>query len=315
MDISAPSTKSFSNKMSSNAVGILIIIAIIVIGISTGGAIFKGGGFSGNPVSTSSGIYNGDSSSSGRQTSLSREINKVSRQADDLKITIDKFIENRNASVYKDKVSISTVSRPGNFRSYIRFSATNRIEEPILITGWKLRSAITGAEQIIGGASNLPYPNFQNEEPIYLPARGKVVVTQIPSPINVSFRTNKCTGYFDQNENFVPSLERACPAPSENLPPLSVGFNEECLDFIERLPQCEAPETNDIPDTLSYDCEYYIRNQINYNACVALHKNDRDFYRSEWRVFPKSARNNWLKDRDTIQLIDSVGKIVDTYSY
>src|SRR3989344_10664 len=172
--------------MSSNAAGILIIVAIVVIGILTGGSIFTGGDLPAKQsVSPTSGGIPNTTGTSGkkynemtpeeRRKALNEEIRQVTLQIDELKAKIDKNIENQNASIYKDKIFISSVSKPGTLLGYVRLTSTSDIVGDISISGWKLRSSVTGSEEIIGGASNLPYPDNSLEKPLLLPRKSKVI--------------------------------------------------------------------------------------------------------------------------------------------
>lgn len=306
--------------MSSNAVGILIIIAIIVIAVITGGAIFTGDGTR-NGTSTSTAATSSLNkiqkplSPEEQERSLADEIKKISEKIEKLKADIKKTEEDTNASVYKGKVEISSVSKAGTPDAYVKLSAASDISGTIKITGWKLRSTATGYEQIIGGAASPPYPFVFAESPILLPKLGKIVISQRPSPINVSFRVNKCTGYFEEDEDFSPALEKICPAPKDDRPAYTNSFEVACIDYIKNLSRCEVPDENDFPNTLNYGCRQYLLTEINYNKCVEKHINDPDFFKPEWRVFPPWEMSIWRSKYETIELLDSLGKVVDTYSY
>lgn len=306
--------------MSSNTIGILIIVAIVAIGIMTNGEIFTGNVQNRSATEIEySNMYSTDETGSTpeeRNSAIYRELLKAEEQARLLKIEVEKAVENQNASQYKNKVEISYVVGRGTFNSYIRLSAGSSLLEPINISGWKLRSTVTGSEQTIGGAAEIPYPNsYSVEKPILISRGAAVVVSSAQSPIGISFRVNKCTGYLTQYTVFTPSLSRNCPAPNENAPALSSNFNGACLDYIDSLSSCEIPQENEFPENLTFACRQYLLTQVNYNNCVALHQRDSDFYRPEWRVHPPISRLLWLEDRESIQLIDSAGKIVDTYTY
>lgn len=309
--------------MSDNTLGVLIILTIIGIGILSNGAIFgiektRSPNEPTEAMITSS-IYatneNGLTPEE-RESAIYREISKAEEQVRQLKAEIEKNTENQNVSVHKNKVEISYVAKAGEFGSYVRLSAGSQLNQPITITGWKLRSTVTGDEQIISGASSIPYPNTSSLRPVALPRSGKVIVSTGQSPVGASFRVNKCTGYFaENNSTFTPELERMCPAPGEGAPAFSTNFNGACLDYISSLPRCEIPNEDNFPETLTSTCRQYLLTQVNYNSCVTLHQNDADFYKPEWRLYSERPRLLWLSERETIQLLDSSGKIVDTYSY
>lgn len=310
--------------MNSSVVGIFLVLGIIFIAIAGGSGFFRSGPGetvlpSNQTNATSSGTTLGSGSGSGasgsgaQNLSVSEQIKKVSRQIEELEEKIKKANEEAGASVYKGKVRISSVSKAGTNEAYIRLSAQSNLSSDILISGWKLRSKMTGGEQIIGPASNLPYT--APVAPIFLPRSGKVIVSQAYSPLGFSFRLNKCTGFLNQGRTFSPNLERICPTPREDAPALSPYIDQVCKNYINGLPSCEIPNSSNFPNSLNYYCRQYLLTEINYNSCVNKHINDSDFYRNEWRVFPYYGAYPWKADGDSIELLDDAGKVVDTFSY
>lgn len=326
--------------MSTNTLGILIIIAFIIIGVASGGGIFTPY----NPTETDTpwqeelalqkqeaeysysddyffedarvNKVNRPSNGSRAQRNVARDINSISQQVDELSQSVAEYVENQNASVYKDRVKIRSVRNPESFREYVSLSTNLDPGEQVLITGWKLRSLVTGSEIIIGGASNNGIVGLREEKPIILSRNARVTISQDRSPIGTSFRVNKCSGYLEQKKNFFPALSTfACPAPIEDAPGLSRAFDNDCLDYIEGLPVCEEPRERDIPKDLSSACENYIKTEINYESCIIDHRNDIDFHLPEWRVYAGRPRILWLEKRDKIQLTDNFGRVVDTIDY
>lgn len=313
--------------MSDNTLGILIILSLIGIGIFTGGSIFKGPAINTNgPVGTEISDVNSmivpdqnTVTEQQRRKDLEEQIAQTQEQIRLLQIEIDKNTANKNASIYKGKVFISSVVNPDSLFGYINISTIFAPGESVNITGWRIRSMITGNEETIGKAVNLPRSSGPGsaEKDLILSANSNIVLSEFPSSLGYSFRVNKCTGYLAQDANFTPPLPKACPAAKDTAPHYSNEFNNACLDYISRLHTCEIPTENTIPEeeSLSFSCKNYLTTQINYNTCVAAHQNDRDFYSTEWRLYPKTAQIRWLERRDTLQLLDNAGKVVTTYSY
>ncbi|MCH7529658.1 hypothetical protein IIB50_00875 [Patescibacteria group bacterium] len=200
---------------------------------------------------------------------------------------------------------------------YITLRASRNNSENIRISDWYIESLITKRRVRIGGASSLPRSGAVNREtPIFLPPSEKVIITTGKSPTGISFRTNKCTGYFEQFQDFTPRLDRSCPYPEDELIDFSSipATDDACFDFVEDLSRCEAVlET--LPLTMSPQCNQFITKNLNYNGCVANHRNDADFFEDEWRIFLKRENELWRERRETLHLLDENGKIVDTYSY
>jgi len=187
---------------------------------------------------------------------------------------IESIIPKEAISLFGGKVSFTFRGRTGArledpTKEYIEVIASSNNSQPINITGWKIRSTITGKSAIIEKGTYLPYSGRVNEEErIFLIPGEKVIIATGRSPIGVSFRLNTCTGYFEQFQDFSPSLPLQCPYPkNEELPPLSSGISDHCLDFIERLPRCKV-YIKALPLSFANDpvCQEHITRKITYNT-------------------------------------------------
>jgi hypothetical protein len=220
-----------------------------------------------------------------------------------------------NESVYKyeAELSVGSGAKKSNLQEeYVEIRASLKNTKPLLISEWFLKGK-KGLDIKLGKGAYLPYSAQVNlQEPIFLQPGEKAIVVTGVSPIGTSFRLNKCTGYFEQFQDFIPSLPKQCPYPEdEDLP---ANLNDNCLDYIEKLPRCEA-HIKAIPPGLSASCQNYINEKINYNTCVEIHKNDSDFYKLEWRIYLGRSEELWKNKRETITLYDENGKIVDWRAY
>jgi hypothetical protein len=63
------------------------------------------------------------------------------------------------------------------------------------------------------------------------------------------------------------------------------------------------------------ECHSFIKEKVNYNGCVASHKNDSGFFKSEWRVYLGKNDELWKNKREMIILYDQQGKVIDQLSY
>lgn len=197
-------------------------------------------------------------------------------------------------------------------KEYVEIQASSQNDKPLRITGWILVGK-NGLDIKIGQAAYLAYSAQVNpQEDIFLKPGERAIVVAGESPIGTSFRLNKCTGYFAQFQDFYPSLPTDCPRPGEenNLPN---NLDDQCLDYLDRLPSCQMQIS--ISPGLSFNCQTYINDKINYKTCAELHKNDSDFYKSEWRVYLGRKEQLWKKERETIILKDENGRIIDWKSY
>jgi hypothetical protein len=189
---------------------------------------------------------------------------------------------------------------------------------PISITNWRIGSVISGSSFKIDGGVQLPRSGIVSSEgPILLNPGDKAYIATGRSPIGVSFRTNVCTGYFEQFQDFSPSLKKECPYPEDELEVTTEvirTFGNQCLDFIDRMPRC-IMQVGTLPYGSSSECTEFINTEINYTGCIENHRDDTNFYKNEWRVFLGRDREIWREKRETIILLDSDGKTVDTYTY
>ena len=252
-----------------------------------------------------------------------RDIKEVERKAQELEKKIKEEAEAKKRSPYYGKVSLSYISYlndPDPSREYMALYTNLNEGESVNITGWFLKSDRSGNSATIGRASILPYPYTTNDSDVVLQQNHRVYLIKGFSPINISFRTNKCTGYFEQNRTFYPSLSLQCPLPrDEELPQFSsqLDRDDECRELIERIPRCTAPKFRwkDLPDTITSSCKTYVDTQINYNVCVANHLSDTDFPGNEWFVYLNRFGPLWRDKRETIKLYDRAGLVVSELKY
>ncbi|HLP44122.1 MAG TPA: hypothetical protein VK145_02485 [Candidatus Nanoarchaeia archaeon] len=304
--------------MKDSTLGIIIIIVFVLLGIFTRGAIFYGGD---SPTATTTGdqlidtpYYYADADEVANRQNAQEQLRLISAQAIDLNEEIQRRIEEENASPYRGRVQIANIYNIGTFNEYATLSINNEPGDFIVLSGWKLKSLVTGGEITIGGAANIPERGFPKEAPLVITDQyAKVIVSHSTSPINASFRLNLCTGYLDPEDYYAPSLPRECPALGDYAPSVSRNINNDCLDYIETIPRCTNPRERDYPENITRSCQAYIEENATYDTCVDKYQLDPNFLIPEWRVYAKVRGILWLENRDVIQLIDSAGKVVDTY--
>lgn len=298
---------------------LLIILVIFVIM----GLTYKPEDSKNNSKSINSRV-NEENSQISSSANLSKEIKNIEQETKTLQKELGKRIEESKRSPYYDKIKMSRISGLGNSdpsKEYLSLTTSLKENEMVKITGWYLKSEITGYYVTIGRAALLPYPFKKTESDIFLQKGDKVYLTKGFSPIGISFRTNKCTGYFEENRTFYPSLSRKCPEPEdESLPLFSNNYdrNEECLELIERVPKCTTINNEylrDLPDTVTESCKNYLKNNISYEDCVSLHFSDTDFPGNEYRVYLNKFGPLWREKSDKINLYDQNNLIVDTISW
>ncbi len=215
-------------------------------------------------------------------------------------------------SPYKNYVGIIGIKNPGTFAGSEYITIKSSFRDPIVFTGWTITSDTTGNKAVIGTAS--PFPEILPVQTMILKKGDKVILSSGKSPMSFSFRTNLCTGYYEEKYLFTPTLPLQCPLPeNEDFLPKKVEDNDECMDYLHSFSRCELPPKK-LPNLPSY-CKAYIEKTMSYGACVGLHVEDKDFYKPEWRLFLNSKFPYWYKEKDTLRLWDAQGRLVDVYSY
>lgn len=238
----------------------------------------------------------------------------------------ERYKDIANKSEYFKIVTVSRPSSAGNVdttQEYItltyRKSTAPAATELINITGWMLRSTKTGRQASLGKAVLLPSSyaatSVKGEDLIIFRPGDKAIVATGRSPIGNSFLINKCIGHFNQYQTFTPYLNQTCPAlRDEKMPEPPNALNDACLNYINSWPTC-GNQVRNLPERLSHECQTWIIEHATYNSCVSLHQPDTDFFSNEWRVFFNRTEPLWKTQRETIQLLDTNGKVVDEVSY
>jgi hypothetical protein len=243
----------------------------------------------------------------------------IQREIDRISAEIKKAQDAATLSEYNGKIRlhIGNISGTDSRGEYLEVDTNQGFQSQVLITGWKLRSTVTGKEVVIGKGVLLPVTNqINSEDPIFIHAGDTIYINTGRSPIGLSFRTNLCTGYFTQFQAYNPSLRIDCPRPdSEALPYIDANNIDACQEYISNLNSCRIPVQLPTVSSIGYECFSYIRDKINYPTCITNHKNDVGFYKSDWRIFLGLDERLWKDRYETIELIDLRGKIVGTVAF
>lgn len=294
-----------------NWIGILIIVGVILAGL-----------YGSSAKNTGSGIFsmgnagNENYAEQNRQYEIQQKLNEAQRQTEELKSKIAEEENKKIRSKYYGVISISYVSRSADPK-YEYVMIRNNGTTTIPITGWTVKSNASGQSVSIPQGTYLYFANSQNEKTnIYLSPNDILYLITGYSPIGVNFKINKCSGYLQQFQSYYPYLPSSCPLPkNENLSSIPrLVINDECLDYIESFPSCKI-QTGDLPIKWSYECKNFITEKINYSSCINTHKNDKDFYQNEWRVYLERNLPIWKDRRETVTLYDNNSKVVSSVSY
>jgi len=213
--------------------------------------------------------------------------------------------------------SVSNASSTDPNTEYVKILST-RANVPISISNWRLVSAASGKSAFLPLGTTVPTFGVVNPtQNIVLAPGERAQITSGRSPIGVSFRENKCTGYLNTFQEFTPSLPRSCPNPSDELASF-YGQNyvrdASCIDYVAKLPRCETvlfPPSRRISAT----CKSFVLQRLNYNSCVSVHKYDPDFNGDTWHIYIGLTKPLWRGKHEVVKLLDASGKTVDAFSY
>lgn len=227
-------------------------------------------------------------------------------------------LQNIPTSPYAGKVRLSAGGgsyAPSYKEEYVTLQANSNNLQKISISGWKLQSAINKKTAVI-------YPGVEVYQPAFTQTGGVVVlnpgdtaiVSTGRSPVGVSFKENKCTGYLSQFQEFHPALRENCPLPLDEATnyiysghPIS---DNECLRYLQGMPRCHL--TINPPALLPDSCRSLINETLTYSGCLNRHLSDPDFKGREWRIFLGYNEKLWRTNREVLTLLDSEGKLVDS---
>lgn len=250
-------------------------------------------------------------------TNIEKTVKDTERDLEKIQKEIERIKKEAVTSPFAGLLTLSSGGARDDLREeYLKISVSSSIKQKIPITGLLLYSPITGKNVYIGQAVILPRVGSTNvAENINAEPGQTIFVATASSPLGFSFRTNMCTGYLTQFQDYSPELKRSCPSPEDEALYIKTdpALTTPCLDYLEDLPRCEIPKRiNSAPGT---NCQNFIRANINYNSCASNHISDTDFPGKDWRVYLNLSKELWNDENDIIQLIDREGKIIDTLDY
>ncbi len=255
--------------------------------------------------------------------SLERTLIDHEETYDELRAELDDVRTFGEPSPYRNDVYFTNVSTGlGNKTpsvEYVVIEASRDLSAPITLTGWSLQSARSGARFPLPQATRTfvmgQVPVFA---PVQLEAGAQATITTGVSPVGTSFRINSCSGYLDQFQSFVPSLDTyACPQPADELPPTLENYNaygDACIAFVSGLPTCHF-YTGTFAADISYQCKAFVQQALTYNGCVERNRWRPSFVTKDWRLFLGQPSEVWAHMHDVVRLLDNQGRTVDVWSY
>ena len=224
---------------------------------------------------------------------------------------------NSTDSLFKGKISLSTRAAAAGQpdKEYISLNFSSQEKEAVNITGWTFQNK-KGLKITIDKGIFLPFLARVNPvQDIFLEPGAEAIVITGKSPVQASFRLNICTGYFNQAENFIPSLPGQCPDPEEIAQKQNLYQTDDnvCFNYVKSLSRCVMPLN--APYEVSEHCQNFLSEHISYNGCVNDYKKEENFYAKDWRIYLGRDSEFWAKRYEKITLLDKEGKLVSELSY
>lgn len=305
-----------------------ILIFIFVVWVATGGPS-RPISFAGpyiTPITAPGGVGKGYGLSGGGGTSatstasIQRSLNTAQSEIVTLQKSIVATTHYGTPSPYKGFVtirhSVGSLHTTDPNKEYLTIALSNSATQGIDITGWRIGSDVTGNTMRISTGVNLPLSgNVNTPAPIILLPGQTAIITTGESPIGISFRENMCTGYFEQFQNFTPTLPKVCPLPTDDFDrffPGSARTYDTCRAVIKTVQRCVVPLQTPV---LSNDCQTFVDKYLNYNGCIAAHTADKNFFGNTWHIFIRRDTEFFTATHDSIKLYDLDGYTVDLLSY
>lgn len=214
-----------------------------------------------------------------------------------------------------------TLAETDRQHEYITIRARSTNAQPVNISNWSLQSMISdtwiglpqGVELYVAGEVN-------ERADIYLHPGESAIIATKASPVGVSFRVNRCSGFLGSTQRFEPSLRTLCIAPGDVVPPTVENIREygdSCVRFVENFDRCTyVTGATATLDGLTQACRERIQPRLTYNYCTGVHSEDSDFYSErEWRVFLNQPNDLWRENYEVVRLLDEKHRTVDVFNY
>lgn len=227
-------------------------------------------------------------------------------------ISTGKSLRVGGASEYSDARLSFSKSEEGE-GEYIELYVLPTSKYPVNLTGWKIKGVIDSEARIIGtGVYSFKQGEVNDESNILIYPGEKALIIPGESPVGVSFKLNKCTGYLEQFQTFSPHLPQNCPQFA--LDGQAFSGNAECSVFARSILRCNA-YVKEFPSSISQSCGQLISKRLNYNSCVSDYSIATGFRKPEWRVYLEGKDSFGSKDGDLISIFDANNNLIDSIFY
>ncbi len=227
-------------------------------------------------------------------------------------------------SPYKGKVSIANIHRSGTSADEeyvtIRYGGGGFFglggspdSAPIDVTGWSISSRRFSTT--LPRAYNIPEIDALEQDVILAPG-GEVRALVGAQGYQKNFRENACIGYLNESYTFTPSLANSCADSSPDKSKLIArGFSGACIDTIEAVSTCRAPEGPFQAGVIGPGCIEYMSQNFSYAGCVKNFRDRGGFLGDTWRVSLRRTEKMFDPLHDKVTFRDANGLLVDEFEY
>lgn len=227
-------------------------------------------------------------------------------------ISVDKRLRIGESKDYSD--ARLSFSGNGSGGEYLEVYVLPTSKNAINLTGWMIKGVIDAEARTVGnGVYSFSQGKVNKEENIWIYPGEKAFIIPGESPVGVSFKLNKCIGYLEQFQVFIPHLPQSCPQFGID-GQIPLGTDTECGLFIRSIPRCNA-YIKSFPSSVLQTCSQLITKRLNYNSCVSEHVRDADFRKGEWRVYLGGSDTFGSKNGDLINIFDADNRQIDSIFY
>lgn len=214
----------------------------------------------------------------------------------------------------------SPVARHVNFSvgaiggTRLLFIAPSATTSDMTVSGWHLVNARGAVAEIPLGTKHFVQGVLASGTPITIIRREQAILTDQSSPVGVSFKLDKCSGFLADFQSFAPPLSRSCPSPQELADRAqSYPADAACSQYVANLPSCSTGGAAGL-STLPTSCRSYVGSIVNQRSCAQLFGKDYDFELPEWRVY--LGKPGFLSaEHDTIYFYDADNREIGTVSW
>lgn len=180
----------------------------------------------------------------------------------------------------------------------------------INMNGWTIENSF-GNRLKIPQVYNLPGTANTSLDDLALPPSGTALISVGRQDRRMNFQENICTGYFDENSAFQPSVSNLCPTPDT----AKLDFlDDKCLRLIEGVSSCRTPSIESLSEITS-KCSEYVSANLSYAGCIKNYRSRPDFFQKKWLIWMQRSEEFFRNVHDKVILRDQFGKFVDEASY